>query len=264
MLFSDDDLRFTREDAARALDVPIEAIDALVEHGVLPRALDARAIEAFLRDSLIRLYHATATATAPAAAKSEPQNVLRSMPEYEAESRDRRKATNQRAAPRYQPARQLTGTFRDVHFSVQQISASGVRIRHEETLRPNDDQRVTIALPGGGTAVFRARVVWSSIGSSYCVSGLRVTANGEQLAKTVDALKRMKLLKAEDSADGRRKGRAALAGISDDDVASIIRAHRILNTDAEGVFDYLDGRVGIDSIRKVIAWLRQTRSAEAV
>jgi hypothetical protein len=295
MFLTPDDTDLTREEAARALSIPVAAIDALVQHGVLTtknNALPLRALEEFFRDSLLRLYHAQATE----APKVKEDNVIRSMDRFQEEAKPKR--GNDRIAPRYEPAQPIEGSFRDTRFSVLQISATGLRIRHEETLRPGDEQRVSIALSSTRSIHLKARVVWSSIGSAFCVSGLRVTANIDHLLGAIDTLKKARILKTEGTATGAKKTPPALVGLSDDVVASIIRAHRRFSSDpveagkwyarvrvsltdesvrrvAEpmkardreevlGIWEYLERKVEVDDISNVVSWLRQTRSAAAV
>lgn len=311
MIFADPDADFTREEAARALAIPLAALDALIQHGLLTTkntTLPVRGLELFFRDSLLRLYHAQAAPQEVAVeipSKAEPvekeEELLRSMDDYHSESA-KQPRPNYRIAPRYEPRQPVDGTFRDVRFAVLQISGTGLRIRHEETLRPGDEQRVSIAVTSQRSVVFKARVVWSSIGSSSCVSGLRVTGNGDQLLAAIDALKRGRVLETEgtstSTSNNTKRTPPALVGVSDDVVASIIRAHRKFSSDPVeagkwyarvrvsvndervrkiaaplrvrdreeilGIWEYLDRKVDVDAILNVVSWLRQTRSAAAV
>ena len=109
------------------------------------------------------------------------------------------------------------------------------------------------------------------------------------------------LLQADSSTKRAPRGEmaspTALAGLSDDEVASIIRAHRLLGSDPVeanrwytrarfaladetvrkaapnrardreevlGVWEYLDRRVDIRSISGVLGWIRRSRAATAV
>lgn len=306
MIFADPDAEFTREEAARALSIPLSALDALIQHGLLPTKntkLPARGLEQFFRDSLLRLYHAQAAPQETALdipskpPVEEKEELIRSMDEFQSES-TKRPRPNNRIAPRYEPRQPVDGTFRDVRFAVLQISATGLRIRHEETLRPGDEQRVTIALTSQRDIGFKARVVWSSIGSSACVSGLRVTSGGDQLLAAIDFMKRSRVLETEGTSSGAKKTPPALVGVSDEVVASIIRAYRRFSADPVeagkwyarvrvavndervrkiaapmrardreeilGIWEYLERKVEVDAITNVVAWLRQTRSAAAV
>jgi hypothetical protein len=306
-------------------------IDATVVDGA--PAIAAESIETFLRERFLELYRAEAQQPqgssqqqqhaeetidlhpeeeaplqprAAAAAEADPDvtephvEITRSFNEYEADARPQR--PNMRIAPRYVPRRQLGGTFRQMRFTVLQVSMTGLRIRHEETLRPGDVARLTLSLMRPArTFAMQGRVVWTSIaqrgdGPSFCISGLRVTEGADQLRHAIDLLREGRDLQQDEGARRIANSPASLTGLSDDDVAAIIRAVRRFSTDpveanrwytrarfaladetvrnaapakardreeVVGVWEYLDRRVELHQIAGVVTWLRQTRSASA-
>lgn len=308
---------FRTADAARALALPPAVIETLVRSGVLKTVehegadvVSAQDIEALLRDTLLRLYRAEAVATEvevdiPTSddvveitepAKDDPL-ITRSIAEFQAASDDAR--ANQRIAPRYRPRRQLGGTFRTLKFSVLQLSATGLRVRHEETLRPGDEARLALSLQKPArTFVVRARVVWTSIaqrgsGPSFCISGVRVVDQSEQMREAIDLLLAQRELEPE-SGSARSATPAGITGLSDEEVASIIRAARLLTSDpveagrwytrakfaladesvraaapsrprdreeALAVWEYLKRSIDLRAVAGVLSWIRQTRSA---
>ena len=141
-----------------------------------------------------------------------------------------------RTNPRYVPRRQITGIFHDVRFTIVQLSASGLRIRHTDPLLPGDEAKLTFALLSPPRSfVMRARVVWTSAAryggasdASFSISGLRITEHGERLAKAVELL-----LAAHDLEPDRRQhprpGYAAdeamaPASVTDDEIALVLKA----------------------------------------
>jgi hypothetical protein len=335
-------VRFSREDAARILDIPLPALNDLVrrlELGVRPEdeLIPAEHLEAFLRDRFLALYQAEAMAAiqapvaataasgvaveeetdvvameaaAPEAAVAEEVTheaerevvVVHSIAEFEAAAQQHH--ADLRIAPRYMPRRQFGGFFRQLRFTVAQISTTGLRIRHDETLLPGDTGKLTFAIQKPArTFAMQAKVVWTSIaqrdkGSSFCISGLRVTEGMDQLRQAIDLLRASRELQVD---TGSARPRAAspagsLTGLSDDDVAAIIRTVRLFQADPVeasrwytrarfalsdekvrkaapprardreetiGVWEYLDRRVDLRKIAGVVLWLQQTRSASA-
>ena len=301
-------------------------------------------LERLLRDSLLRLYHAEAVAAAakkivpqaapqpaddasdevtiaPIAEPAEPPRpelsaesaaaedddapvITRSIAEHQAAEQER---PDLRIAPRYIPRKQINGSINHVRFSILQISTTGLRIRHEETLRPGDEARVTFALMNPAQSFpIRCRVVWTSIaqrgdGPSFCISGLRVIDNADRLRRAVDLLRDARELVADRHV---RRSNAlpvptppALTGVSDDDVASIIRAVRRFAGDPVeagrwyararfslseehvranapqrardreevlGIWEYLDRKIEIPVVANVVSWMRRTRATATV
>ena len=283
------DASFTREEAARLLAVP----------DVLPERTSAHEIESWLRDSLLHLYQALAERRIAEPLYPELEVEMEMPAEVAPPFEDvheppQRPHAEHRRAPRYDTSGQLGGTYRDVDFTILEISATGLRIRHDDTLRAGDEARLTFTLPEPSprTYTFRARVAWTSIaqrgnGPSYCVSGLQITANIDHLQKAVEHLRKKR---------GERTP-PALVGLSDDDVAAIIRAYRRFTSDPVeasrwysrarfsvvdetvrraaperardreevlGIWEYLERKVAIDAVTNVVGWLRQTRSAAAM
>ncbi|HET7436093.1 MAG TPA: PilZ domain-containing protein [Thermoanaerobaculia bacterium] len=251
---------FSSEDAAEILNLPTEAIRTLVNGGTIR----AEELEGFLRDGLLSLYRAEARAadelpeeTLDLESETLPQPVMaeshaeptadaipepmitRSLAEYESDAKNDR--PNLRMAPRYTPRRQLGGTFRQVRFTIMQMSMTGLRIRHDETLRPGDAARLTFSvLAPARTFSLQARVVWTSIaqradGRSFCISGLRVTDGMEQLRMAIDMLREARELQLAEEDPAPRRNVAtsptALTGLADEEVAEIIRAVRKLSSD---------------------------------
>lgn len=304
--------------------------------GVIP----PNQLEAFFRDGLLRLYHAQATAadvrtSAPAAAKPAPVSerrvaetedleltielessedpaaktavkaadeeedeplVTRSIAEFEQE----KAAAELRLAPRYLPRRRLGGTFDTVKFTILQISATGLRVRHDEPLRAGAEGRLTFSIMNPAQSfLIKARVVWTSIAQrgdepAFCISGFRVIEYQDRLSRAIDALRDARELTPD--AHSRRRTNAvppAVSGLTDDQVASIIRAVRKFSTDPTeagrwyararfavvddnvrraapaqardreevlGIWEYLDRSVDIAAINGVLTWMRNSRA----
>jgi hypothetical protein len=250
----------SREELARALGFPASALEALIAGGTLKADGDRIAlqeVERFLQNALLRVYHAEVESGRGAEAVSEKEKekdeividlpepkplamvseqpespIVLSLAEYEASMTPK----DNRIAPRYKPRRQVGGTFGNVKFSVLQMSETGLRIRHDETLLPGEEGRMSIALVRPQqSVVVKGRVVWTSIaqrgdGPTFCVSGVRVTENEDRLQRTVAMLKDARELEPERPAGSRGASRdetpSALRGLSDDEVAAILRAVR--------------------------------------
>lgn len=212
-----------------------------------------------------------------------------------------------RVAPRYIPRRQVGGTFNQTKFSILQISTSGLRIRHDQTLLPGEEGRLTFALlKPPQSFLLKARVVWTSIAQrgddpTFCISGLRVVEGVERLRRAVDLLREARELEV-DRETTRRSSRdtstppspAALRGLSDEEVASILRAVRKFASDPVeasrwyararfamvdeqvraaipprardreeilGVWEYLERRIDVRKVAGVVSWMRSTRAA---
>ncbi|HEV7921037.1 MAG TPA: PilZ domain-containing protein [Thermoanaerobaculia bacterium] len=248
----------TREELAQALNFPPSALEALIAGGGLNAAGDRislQEVERFLQSALLRVYHAeveSGRVVAPGKEKEkdeitidlpEPKSlalvaepadsgVVHSIAEYEASL----EPTDNRVSPRFKPKRQVGGTFGNVKFAVLQMSENGLRIRHDETLLPGEEARMSIALVRPQqSVVVKARVVWTSIaqrgdGPTFCISGVRVTENEDRLQRTVAMLKDARELEPEKPPGSRGTSRdetpSALRGMSDDEVAAILRAVR--------------------------------------
>ena len=326
MLLERSPLRFSQAEAARALALPQEVVDALVRTHVIETrdgALSVSSLERLLRDSLLRLYRAEArageveiTLEDDGSAKPEPEQtfeleleadpdsdlIVQSLAESQADAASRRR--NQRIVPRYKPRRQLGGTFRQTRFTILQLSGSGLRIRHDDTLRPGEEARMTFSLVNPArTFALKARVVWTSIaqrgnGPSFCISGLTAVGSDEPLHEAIRVLLAVRELEADDTATPTPQTSIGnLAALSDDEVASIIRTLRLLTSDpveanrwytrarfaladeqvradapvrardreeALAVWEYLGRRIELKAVAAVLAWIRTTRSAAAV
>ena len=299
---------FTRDEAAKHLELPPKVIDALVESGTL--ALESTSIESFCRETLIRLYKAMASvsllsgAAAPPPPQMEESEITRSIAEFVEPVllKPPESKPDLRIAPRYSPRRQIGGKFRGVKFKVLQVSTTGLRVRHDESIMPGDEAKLTFSiLRPARVFMLRARVVWTSIaqrgeGPSFCISGLRVIDGFEQLREAIDILRAARELDLDDSLvqkSARASSPPALVGLSDEDVASIIRAYRTFSADPVeanrwytrarfaladssvreaaparardreevlGIWEFLDRRVDIRVVTNVLGWIRRTRS----
>lgn len=330
MLLARTDHQLTRDEAARLLSLDRSVIDALISSGALlchirdgKESIPSTQFEALFRDSLMRLYHAQATSggtteeiettiegveaapepqpvpvEAPPPLDDTPEFVMHSVGENVVDA----ERPNLRVAPRYVPRKQIAGAFREVKFTILQISATGIRIRHDETLLPGEEARVTFALVSRAQSfVMRARVAWTSIaqrddGPSFCISGLRITQNADQLRRAVELLREARDVEPEKITKRQKSAPSALTGLSDDDVASIIRAVRRFTADpveasrwysrarfsladeqvrqsaptrardreeVVGIWEYLDRRMDLKAVAGVVNWMRSTRTSAA-
>jgi len=141
-----------------------------------------------------------------------------------------------RVAQRWIPRRQISGTFHSIRFAILQLSATGLRIRHAESLIPGDEAKLSFALMNPARSfVMRARVVWTSVArtedgdATFCISGLRVTEHADRLVTAIALLRKAHELAPEErrktirSPDADRMG-TAIDGVSDEEVALVVRA----------------------------------------
>lgn len=293
---------FTVEQTAEILDLPPSIVDKLVRSGQLPSdgsGVPAAEIQNYLSQSLIRLFRMQATEPVPVIEPEAPAAetvIVRSIAEYEEDMRGDKPEL--RVAPRYVPRRQLGGTFRELRFTLLQLSTTGLRIRHDETLRPGDVARLTLSLQRPArTFAMQARVVWTSIaqrgeGPTFCISGLRVLDLGP-LQQVIHHLRDARDLQAD---EGRRRQTSPLSGLTDEEVAAIIRTVRRFASDPVeagrwysrarfaladeeiraaapqrardreeviGVWECLERKLDISKVASVVTWLRQTRASAA-
>jgi hypothetical protein len=291
------------------LDLPDDVVDALIASGrFLCHVRDGETripldqLEAFFRDGLIRVIRA--------AAMVEPASELRQRDQEEQEEKEEViaapamviepaevKKRNARHAPRFIPRRQIGGIFKDVKFSIVQISASGFRIRHNDPLIPGDDAKLTFALMNPPRSfLVRARVVWTSVAhyenddaNTFCISGLRVTAHEERVKNAIDILQKHHELQPEQAAQS-----VAPSGVSDDEVALVMKAVQKFACDPSeatrwysrarfalsdehvrrtapprprdreqvlGIWEYLDRQVEIPKIAGVLTWMQRATAA---
>ena len=255
---------------ADLLDLTPAAVEALLDSGRIlchvkggePRIPLAQ-LEAFFRESLMRVYQAEAQPSAapvedtesclsaspgavqdgqaglpvlhqdpePEPSGEEPQATSNQQPGTASVS-ERKELPDQRRALRYVPRRQIDGLFEDTKFTILQISATGLRIRHRDPLLPGSEAKLTFALmKPARSVVVRARVVWTSLARSAeercSISGLRVIEHGDRLARAVDSLLMTHDLQPERRARNRRSDDALstmLAGASDEEIALITSA----------------------------------------
>jgi PilZ domain len=307
----------TPAEVATLLDIPPSLVDALLDSGRIlchmkngePRVPLAQ-LEEFFRDALIRVYQGEAPVAAaepeplpvtrdplpgPDVVEVEPSVVARPTGNEE-RATPPRELPEQRRLPRYIPLRQIDGLFGDTRFSIVQISASGLRIRHKEPLVPGSEAKLTFALlKPARSVVMRMRVVWTSLASSgeerFAISGLRAIEHADRLARAVESLLAAHELQPERRARQRRSddAMAVLASASDDEIALITAAMRKFASDPVeanrwysrarfalsdenvrrvappkprdreevlGIWEYLERQVEIEKIASVVAWSR--------
>jgi hypothetical protein len=244
------------------LGLPRSIIDTLIEQGALlcvVREGEARVplaqVEALFRETLLRVYRAEAlhartetvldaaeASPAPEPSPNEQVVVEESTPAGQAisvvsppapERFEEPVRPEQRIAPRYVPLRQLSGIFGDTKFTVLQLSATGLRIRHDTPLIPGDEAKVSFALMRPArSVVVRARVVWTSLARSgdqhFSISGLRVLEHAERLRVAIETLESAHELQRERRARGRRDadGIRELSGLTDEEIALVTNAMR--------------------------------------
>lgn len=273
MLLSPADVMLRRDEVGEALRLSPAVVDALIASGAIAtekrdgrEVVAAASLERVFRDSLMRLYQAQAQRVAQTAQiADQPIRLDDQSEEIEIEAMPESVATPQepdpeitfsmsdeilvpgerpdlRAGLRYVPRRQIGGTFREARFVVLQLSSSGLRIRHDEPLRPGEEARLSFAiLTPPKSFVMRARVVWTSIAQkgderSYYVSGLRITENVERLVNAAYLLRSARELQLDDREVRRRPGSPEkvarpVSGLPDEDVVAIIQAVRKLSSD---------------------------------
>jgi hypothetical protein len=321
----------TREQLAERLDLSLELVDALLDSGrVLCHVTRGEVrvplaqVEEFLRETLIRVYQAegggeaASVQSSPASVSAEPApppepviHISQPAPEPEPEPAPvtapvhpapppqavvEHERPDQRIASRYVPLRQLSGIFGDVKFSVLQLSATGLRIRHADPLMPGDEAKLSFALmKPARSVVVRARVVWTSIARSgdehFSISGLRLIEHADRLEQAIASLKAAHELQPERRTRMRREGDGLtmIGGISDEEMALVTGAVRKFADDPVeasrwysrarfalsdetvrrlapdrprereevlGVWEYLERRVDIAKIAGVMSWMR--------
>ena len=311
----------TRFEVSQLLDLEPAVVDALVESGRLlchvkrgEAHIPVEQLEAFFRDSLIRLYRVQAASPSvvvrepvPEPAAPEPAPPVDATPEpppptlrapitIEERREEEELPPDLRVASRFVPLRQIDGIFGETKFSLLQISATGLRIKHAEALLPGTEAKVSFALMKPARSfVVRARVVWTSMARSgenrFSISGLRVTAHQERLTRAIDLLKSANELQPERRAQVRRGSDAvAVEDISDEEIALVTSAiQRFAANPVEasrwysrarfsladenvrkaaperprdreevlGIWEYLDHQVDIPKIAGIVGWMRQ-------
>jgi Tfp pilus assembly protein PilZ len=316
-----DDVTIGCDELSAVLGLGQGVIKALVESGAVRTVRrDGREVvapaqlEALFRDALMRLYRAQATRTAPlgeavqpavaqavtaepVAAGEEEVVITRTVDEYVTVPRER---PDMRLAARYIPRKQIGGVFRQAKFIVLQLSNDGLRIRHDEPLRPGEEARLSLALMTPPKSfVMKAKVVWTSIAqrddTSFCISGLTVVGSTDALASAIEVLRNARELHLDDS--GRRRNTAMpkpVTGLPDEDVVDIIRAVRKFASDPVeamrwynrarfavadeevrrvaprgarereevlGVWEYLHRRIDLKAVTGVVQWIRSSNAA---
>jgi hypothetical protein len=201
-----------------------------------------------------------------------------------------------RGTGRYIPLRRLAGIFGETKFTIVQLSATGLRIRHDEPLMPGDEAKLSFALlMPARSVVVRARVVWTSLARAgeeqFSISGLRVIEHADRLEQAVEKLKAAHELQPERRAIKRRSsdGMTVVSDISDEEMALVTAAvQKFANDPVEanrwysrarfalsdenvrraaperprdreqvlGIWEYLDRQVDIGKIAGVMSWMR--------
>ena len=314
-----DDVAAGREELSSILELSPRVIDALVQSGAVRSTrrnenvmVALSDVEKLFRDSLLRLYRAQATRAAvesPAAARpapepeltiesdEEPVVITRTVDEHALVPRER---PDLRLAARYVPRRQIGGTFRQARFVVLQLSNDGMRIRHQEALRPGDEARLSLSLMNPAKSfVMKARVVWTSIAqrdeASFYITGLTIVGGTEALTSAIEILRNTRELHLDET--GRRRSAPMpkpVTGLADEDVVDIIRAVRKFASDPVeatrwynraryavadeevrrlaprgarereevlGVWEYLQRRIDLKSLTGVVQWIRSSNAA---
>ena len=245
-------------EVAEQLELAPEVVEALIEAGHVlchsrggePR-VPLEQLEAFFRDRLMLVYAAEQAVAAEVPAPAEqrkPAIVEVREPEPPAEEPVAaeeapvaaaevappapRELPDQRRLPRYIPRRQIDGLFGDTKFTIIQLSASGLRIRHKEPLVPGTEAKLTFALlRPARSVVLRTRVVWTSLARSgeerFSISGLRVLEHQDRLVHAVETLRSAHELQPERRVRERRTDdqiTAVLSGASDEEIALVTSA----------------------------------------
>ena len=157
-----------REEAARivglsAAERSIELLSSgrlqAVERGGTV-GVEAAQLEAFLRDALLNLYRAEASAPAAASEESEPV-ITHTLAEFETPKKTSDSSPNLRVAPRYKPKRPIAGKLATTPLTILQLSTSGLRVRHDETFRPGQTATLTFSV-GAASVSIKAQVIWTS------------------------------------------------------------------------------------------------------
>lgn len=264
MLLSPADVMLRRDEIGEALRLSPGVVDALIASGAIAterrdgrEVIAAASLERVFRDSLMRLYQAQAQRVPVAEPLQETEIEIEAKPEPAEPAQEEApeitlsmsdeimvpgERPDLRAGLRYVPRRQIGGTFRDARFVMLQLSSSGLRIRHDEPLRPGEEARLSFAiLTPPKSFVMRARVVWTSIAQrgeerSYYVSGLRIIENAERLVNAAYLLRSSRELQLDDREFRRAPGSPEkvvrpVSGLPDEDVVAIIQAVRKLASD---------------------------------
>lgn len=252
------DVTLRRDELSEVLALSPRVIDALIRSNALEttrrdgtEVVACSQLERVFRDSLLRLYHASATRAVAAVrieveqeieldlepvAEEEPMPVITRTSEEHLTIASA-EAPELRRGDRYVPRRQLGGTFREVKLTVLQISSSGLRIRTQERLHPGEEARLSFAIQSPAKSfVMRAKVVWTSVaqrgdGPTSHVSGIRVVANEDRLAEAIDMLRAARELILEEMPKRGRNLPLQVSGLADEDVVAIIRAVRKFASD---------------------------------
>jgi hypothetical protein len=332
----------SREELSELLNVPLDLVDSLLDSGRVlchvrggePRVPLAQ-LEEFFRDALLRLYQAESQGVpveAPMAillqAEPDPGPDLDSLPDEQPEPEPERPAVlpaaaaplfaspapeeraatahdepEQRIATRFVPLRQLGGIFGDTKFVVMQLSATGLRIRHNDPLMPGDEAKLSFALMRPArSVVVRAKVVWTSLAKSgaerFSISGLRIIEHQDRLAAAIDSMRATNELQPERRGSLRRvtDSMSVISGISDEEMALVTAAVQKFASDPVeasrwysrarfalsdetvrraaperprdreevlGIWEYLDRQVEIAKITGVVTWMRSAGAPTA-
>ena len=304
----------TVAELSKLLGVSPGVVEALIEDGALlcqVKEGEARVplaqVEAFLRDSLMKVYRAESQGVieAPAAEERAPTPPTDEVPSPASEPAAPlvrmaaivpAEQPDLRRMPRYVPRRQIDGIFEDLKFTIVQISRTGLRIRHKESLVPGTEGKLSFALlKPARSVVLRTRVVWTSLARSgeerFSISGMRVLEHSERLEQAVEMLLAGHDLQPDRRIQSRREADATtvVASASDEEIALITNAMqrfaidpveasrwysrgRFALSDEQvrrlappkasdreevlGIWEYLERQVDLEKVASVVAWTR--------
>lgn len=290
MLLSND-VTLRRDELSDVLALSPRIIDALIRSNAIETSkhdgvevVPCAQLERVFRDSLLRLYHASATRAVAAARVESEEEIVLDLPVAEEEELPLITRTSDehltitgadapelRRGDRYVPRRQLGGVFREVKLTVLQISSSGLRIRTQERLHPGEEARLSFAIQNPPKSfVMRAKVVWTSVaqrgdGPTSHVSGIRVVANDDRLSEAITLLREARELILEEMPKRGRNLPLQVSGLADDDVVAIIRAVRKFASDpTEATRWYTRARFAIADAEVRSAAPRSARDREEV
>jgi hypothetical protein len=210
---------------------------------------------------------------------------------------------NTRLSQRYIPRRHLSGIFGDVKFTIMQMSATGLRVRHEQAVVPGDETKISFALLNPPRSfLMRGRIVWTSAAryessaQSFYISGIKITEHVERLSAAIEILKSthdleperravleprreeappvtaeetalvMKAVQyfaAEPAEAARWYGRARFA-LAEPQVRQTAPPHPRDREEVLGIWEYLDRSLEIRKIADILRGLRRRRRADSV
>ena len=251
----------TRDEICRHFELAPDLVDALIAGGHLlcqvrngEQRVPLEQLEAFFREGLVRVYRAEASGVTPSVSEApgaaggaprppavpavEPPPPPEPARPSTAPARERPEPPDLRRAPRWIPRRQVDGIFGDARFTIMQMSNTGLRIRHDDSIAPGAEAKISFALLNPPQSfVMRGRVVWTSVArygsggdATFCISGIRVIEHVDRLERAIDLLRAAHDLQP-DRRELPRFDRAedlaappSIEGIGDEDIELVIKA----------------------------------------